>query len=82
MGTAAEIAEVCPPSDTAPCLIPMQLLLRCLRENARRAGITLPERLTVDPNDKAAYAEWRRQIDDYRQAAGARVATIKPLTPA
>ena len=83
MGTAAEIAKVCPPSDTAPCLIPMQLLLRCLRGNAARAGITLPARLTVDPNDKAAYAHWRRQIDDYRQAAGTRVAKLaKPLAPA
>jgi len=80
MGEAADIAKVCPPSETAPCMISMQLLLRCLRANAAKAakaGIELPARLTVDPADKAAYAEWRRQIDEHRQAAGERVARAK-----
>jgi hypothetical protein len=81
MGEAADIAKVCPPSETAPCLIPMQLLLRCLRGNAAKAGIDLPERLTVDPDDKPAYAKWRDEIDAYREAAGARVAKAK-LAPA
>jgi len=55
----------------------MSFLLRCLRENARRAGIDLPNRLTVDPADKAAYAKWRAEIDTYREAAGARRAKAK-----
>jgi len=57
----------------------MGFLLRRLRENTRRAGITLPKHLTVNPDDdKAAYADWRRQIDDYRQAAGVRAAKTRP----
>ena len=82
MGEAADIGKVLPAGEAAPCMIPIDLLLCCLRENARRAGIELPKRLTVDPNDKAAYAKWRADIDAYREAAGARVAKTKPLTPA
>ena len=81
MGTADDIGKVLPAGETAPCMIPMQLLLRCLRANAAKAGIELPARLTADPSDKQAYAEWRRDIDAYREAAGARVAKAK-LTPA
>jgi hypothetical protein len=61
----------------------MALVLHCLRGNAANAGIALPGKLTVDPNDKPAYANWRRQIEDYQQAAGVRLAKLaKPLTPA
>jgi hypothetical protein len=81
MGTTAEIEKVCPPSETAPCYIPIGFLLRCLRENARRAGIELPERLTVDPSDEPAYSRWRAEIEAYREAAGARRAKTK-LAPA
>src|SRR5262249_6158510 len=38
MGTAEEIGKVCPPSEHPVSMIPMGFLLRCLRENARRAG--------------------------------------------
>jgi hypothetical protein len=78
MGTTAEIEKVLPPGEAAPCMIPIRLLLRCLRENARRAGIALPERLTVDPADEPAYSRWRAEIEAYREAAGARVAKTKP----
>jgi hypothetical protein len=83
MGTADEVGKACPPSETPLCMIPMGLLLRRLRENARRAGIDLPPRLTVDPNDEPAYSKWRAEIDALREAAGLRVAKMaKPLTPA
>jgi len=52
MGTIEEVAKVCPPSESPLSLISINLLLRRLRENARRAGIDLPKRLTVDPNDR------------------------------
>ena len=35
---------------------------------------TLPKRLTVDPDNQPAYQNWRREIDLYREAAGARAA--------
>jgi hypothetical protein len=79
MGEVSEIAEAV--SDTAPCFISMQFLLRRLRANAATAGIDLPARLTVDPDDKPAYAKWRAEIDAYREGAGARVAKTK-LAPA
>jgi hypothetical protein len=77
MGDAAHVGKVAPPSERPAFMIPMSFLLRCLRENARRAGIDLPNRLTVDPADKAAYAKWRAEIDTYREAAGARRAKAK-----
>lgn len=83
MGTAEEVGEACPPSEAPLCMIPINLLLRHLRENARRAGIDLPERLTVDPNDAQAYSNWRRDIDALREATGIEPATkTKPLAPA
>jgi hypothetical protein len=43
------------------------------------AGIALPQYLTVDPNDEPGYSDWRREIDLYREAAGARLkAKAKP----
>src|SRR5262249_8303630 len=83
MGDAAHVGKACPPSESPLCMISINLLLRRLRENARQAGIDLPARLTVDPeDDKPAYDKWRADIDAYREAAGARLAKIKPLTPA
>jgi len=82
MGEASDIGKVLPPGETAPCMISMRLLLRQLRVNAAAAGIDLPKRLTVDPKDKVAYANWRRDIDALREAAGAHVAKTKPLAPA
>jgi hypothetical protein len=82
MGDSDYISKICPPSETAQYMISMSFLLRCLRGNAAKAGIQLPERLTADPNDKPAYKKWRDEIDAYREAAGARVAKVKPLTPA
>lgn|SRR5215831_4345115 len=76
MGEAAYIGKICPPSETATRMIPMRLLLNCLRENARRAGIELPKRLTVDRDDEAAYKKWRDEINAYR--ADARVAKLTP----
>jgi len=80
MGEASDIDKALPAGETAPCLIPMRLLLRCLRGNAATAGIELPERLTIAP-DEPGYAQWRRQIEDYQQAAGMRSAKAK-LAPA
>jgi hypothetical protein len=83
MGDTTEIAEALRGETVAPTFISMALVLHCLRGNAANAGIALPEKLTVDPNDKPAYANWRRQIEDYQQAAGVRLAKLaKPLTPA
>jgi hypothetical protein len=83
MGTIEEVGETCPPSESPLCMIPINLLLQRLRNNARQAGIDLPARLTVDPEkDKRAYKKWRDEIDAYREAAGARVARTKPLAPA
>jgi hypothetical protein len=83
MGDEDHINNVCPRSEHALYLISMSFLLRCLRGNAAKAGIQLPERLTVDPErDKPAYDRWRTEIDLLREAAGMRVAKIKPLTPA
>jgi|SRR5262245_38660033 len=53
-------------------------LLHHLRTNAQRAGVTLPARLTIDPDDEPGYENWRREIDLYREAAGARRAKAKP----
>jgi hypothetical protein len=82
MGTVEEVGEACPPSEAPLCMIPIGLLLRHLRKNAADAGLDLPKRLTVDPNDKPAYAKWRAEIDALREAAGARVAKTKPLATA
>jgi hypothetical protein len=82
MGTLDEINKACPPSEFPRSMIPINLLLRALRENARQAGIDLPKRLTVDPADEPAYSKWRDEIDALREAAGMRSAKTKPLTPA
>jgi hypothetical protein len=47
-----------------------------LRANAKRARITLPERLTIAPGEPG-FAEWQRHIADYRRAAGVRLAKTK-----
>lgn len=78
-GDRAEIAAALHPEWSAPTFIAMSFVLRCLRNNAADAGVDLPEKLTPNPADEAAYDNWRRQIDDHRQAAGER---IKKLTPA
>jgi len=83
MGSAEDIGKKAPPSETAPLMIPMSFLLRQLRANAAAAGIDLPKRLTVDPSDAQAYANWRRDIDALREAAGMRDARVtKVKTPA
>jgi len=82
MGDEAHISKFCPPSENALYMISMSFLLRCLRGNAAKAGIQLPEPLTANPNDKPVYAKWRDEIDALREAAGMRVAKTKPLTPA
>jgi hypothetical protein len=51
-----------------------------LRANAKRARITLPERLTIALGEPG-FAEWQRHIADYRRAAGVRLAKTK-LAPA
>jgi hypothetical protein len=51
-----------------------------MRANAQHAGITLPQRLTIDPDEAPAYDNGRRDIDA-REAAGARSAKAK-LAPA
>jgi hypothetical protein len=56
-------------------------LLHHLRVNAQRANIGLPEKLTI-AQDEPGFKEWRREIELYPEAAGARVAKAKPLTPA
>jgi len=82
-GDAAEIAAALRPETTAPTFIGMSFVLRLLRNNAKLAGLTPPDKLTVNPKDEVAYEIWHRQIDDHRQAAGERVAKLtKPLTPA
>jgi hypothetical protein len=52
--------------------VSIALALHHLRANAERAGVTLLERLTV-AEDEPGYADWRNQIDLYRQHANARV---------
>src|SRR5262249_38311055 len=79
-GDGAEVAAALSSECVAPTFIAMSFVLRCLRENARQGGIDLPERLTVDPNDKHAYEKWRSEIDLYREHAGARRARAR--TPA
>jgi hypothetical protein len=79
-GDSTEISKALRPQTDVPSFIPMGVVLRCLRGNAAKAGIQLPEKLTVDPNDKPAYDKWRAEIDAYREAAGVRVAKAK--TPA
>ena len=39
-------------------------------------------RTRAEINDKPAYDNWRREIDLYREAAGARLTKAKPLAPA
>ena len=84
MGEAADVGNACPPSETSPYLISMTFLLQCLRGNAAKAGIELPPRLTVDPNDQPAYDRWRAEIDALREAAGMRDARVAKMvkTPA
>jgi hypothetical protein len=55
----------------------MALVRHYLRANAANANITLPQRLTIDPDDEPAYEKWRGKIDAYQQAAGARLARAK-----
>ena len=80
LGEAHKIAEALP-AQTTPCFVSIALVLRHLRANAKRAKITLPQRLTIDQDDKPAYARWRGEIDLYREAAGARLARAKPARP-
>lgn len=81
MGDIPEITQVLGSETTAPFFVSMQFVLGSLRANARDAGIDLPERLTVAP-DEPGYENWRSEIAAYQERAGARVAKIKPLTPA
>jgi hypothetical protein len=61
--------------------VSIALVLHNLRVNAASAGIALPARLTIVPDDKPACERFRRDIDAYREAAGARVAKAR-LAPA
>jgi len=81
-GDHGEIADALHPETTAPTFIGMSFVLRALRDNAALAGLTPPAKLTANPKDEAAYSRWRDEIDAYREAAGVRLAKIKPLTPA
>jgi hypothetical protein len=78
-GNTAEIAAAVAGQTVAPCFASMHLVLRALRANAKNAGIKLPPRLTVAKGEPG-YRERRRDIDAYRQAAGARAAKTKPKT--
>jgi hypothetical protein len=60
----------------APCFISMHFLLRCLRGNAKLAGIRLPPRLTIAEGEPG-FKEWRTEIDLYRQYANARVKRLQ-----
>lgn len=51
-------------------------VLHQLRANAAAANVELPERLTVDEDDKPAYEQWRAAIDRHRAAAGARTKAL------
>ena len=74
MGDAAEIAKALSGQTVAaPCFISMHFLLRCLRGNAQRANIALPEKLTI-ARGEPGFKQWRADIDAYREAAGARAA--------
>ena len=81
-GDTVEIAKALRCECVAPTFISMSLVLSALRANAAAAGIDLPKYLTVDPDDKPAYAQWRAEIDLYREAAGVRRAKSKPLATA
>src|SRR5262249_46220385 len=82
-GDHAQIAADLRGEWVAPTFIAMSFVLRCLKNNAAQAGLTPPDKLTANPDDKPVYAQWGRQIDDHRQTAGERVAKLtKPLTPA
>jgi len=80
-GDHAEIAKALSAAWVVPTFVGMSFVLRSLRVNAAEAGIHVPKYLTPNPDDKPAYANWRRQIEDHRQAAGERVAKVK-LAPA
>jgi len=83
MGDTAEITKALRGQTVAaPCFISMNFLLRCLRDNAKTAGIRLPPRLTIDRGEPG-FKEWRTEIDLYRQHADARAAKArKRLHPA
>jgi hypothetical protein len=77
---AAEIAKALRGQTVALCFVSMHFLLRCLRANAKMAGITLPQRLTI-ARGEPGFKEWRCEIDAYRASAGARLARAKPARP-
>jgi len=85
-GDSAEIGAKLPEVEgIVPTFIPISLPLNALKANAlkanaKRANIELPAKLTADPKDEPAYAEWRREIRDYQQRAGMRIAKPRPVT--
>jgi len=75
MGEPHEIAAaVARESVYTATFISMQFVLRHLRVNANDAKpkIALPDKLTIAPDDKPAYENWRREIAAYQEAAEAR----------
>src|SRR5262249_61891094 len=78
-GDTVDIAKALRCEGVGPTFISMSLVLSALRANAAAAGID-PKYLTVDPDDKPAYAQWRAEIDDHRQEAGERSAKAKLAT--
>jgi hypothetical protein len=85
LGEAHEIAAALAGEIIYTCnFVSIHLLLRLLRNNARRANIALPERLTVADRD-GGYENWLREIDAHRERAAARLkakAKAKPKTKA
>ena len=73
LGEAHEIAAELAGESVYTCnFVSIHLLLRLLRNNARRANIALPERLTVADRD-GGYENWLREIDAHRERAAARL---------
>jgi hypothetical protein len=56
-------------------------VLHALRDNARLADFTLPERLTIAPGEPG-FEQWQEEIRAYQERAGARLAKTKPLATA
>jgi hypothetical protein len=81
LGEHREITEALAGSAVTSNFVSIALVLHHLRVNAASAGIALPARLTIVPDDKPACERFRRDIDAYREAAGARVAKAR-LAPA